>query len=184
MTEKQEARNNEKIQTAVTSMLKTNENMHKGTKKVKFQEIEEKVETLGKTDRPMRKPPVKKQELSKVVKYIGPLKSMTISKSHPYDEFKNLVFCVTEDVHASEVMLTLEEKCFLDRKEILENKPQIGEVIVIAKNRHFIAVVIKSYIDSRIMTNDLHKALKNFRRVVDKFKFKELSVARDHDMFN
>ena len=57
----------------------------------------------------------------------------------------------------------------LDKKKILENKTLVGAVIVIEKKkRHFIEIVIKPYIDGRLLINDLNKVLKNFEKVVVK----------------
>ena len=49
----------------------------------------------------------------------------------PFHGFQNLVFCITENIHETEVLLTLVEKNLLQISDITCNLPKTGEVIII-----------------------------------------------------
>ena len=78
-------------------------------------EANEKEKVIDKTSHePIpRKPP---WVYKKNIKYanLNPLKCVQISRNHPYHGFQNLVFCITENVHQTEVLN------YIDRKKCIK----------------------------------------------------------------
>ena len=108
---------------------------------------------------------------------------MKISNGHPYLGFKNLIFCITADVHPTDVLMTLAERQYIDVINLKKQKPQVGEVIIIEnKNRKLIALTIKPYLDTNNLKSDMDKCLKVLSKLINKFEIKEIEIIRDLDM--
>ena len=83
------------------------------------------------------------------------------------------------------MLLTLVEKNLLQVSDISCNLPKTGEVIVILlRDKNLIALVIKPFMDTKLIKKDLDMTLKNLAAVIDKFDLQSISIIKDLDIFN
>ena len=108
---------------------------------------------------------------------------MKISNDHPYLNFNNLIFCITQDIYPTEVLKNLVERRYLSYSDLKKQKPQVGEVTVIPyRNKKLIALTIKPYLDTKNLKIDMDKCLKTLGKIIDKLKLGQVKIIRDLDM--
>ena len=108
---------------------------------------------------------------------------MKISNNHPYLGFKNLIFCITQDIYPTEVLKNLVERQYLSINDLKKQKTHVEEVIVLPyRNKKLIALTIKPYLDTKNLKIDMDKCLKTLGKIIDKLQLEKVEIIRDLDM--